>query len=298
MRNLLKFMYTGEVRVSEDDLKDFLRTAETLQIRGLMEGDAAAADETRMKPSSEEEDVDRRRGSLEHNGFDPFGPTSAKRFRVNGPLEGDNNRKSSPVIQSSSSPRSFEDSRGHWGGNTGGAASRASSRGNEDNNNGNNAASGGKDSLLSQALEKHGSAAAMLRSAGIGELGVNAMGGDDESASDTASDRPESLLDSSGATSSDQLHRPQISTSSSPGNPGGQSGSPGGSNPLFPPGLEALYRQAGFPSAFLGLAAGASGASSPAAPASSVSGITTPTPPHQGGLQSHSGNPNCKSLLQ
>ena len=280
--------------MSEEDLKDFLRTAETLQIRGLMDGDAEREQhEERSKQSTDDD----RRGSIDHNGYDPFGPTSAKRFRVNGPIDGEN-RKSSPAIQSSSSPRSFDDSRGHWGGNTGGAASRASSRGaNEDNNNAvSNTASGGKDSLLSQALEKHGTAAAMLRSAGIGEMGVNALG-DDESASDTASDRPESLLDSSGATSSDPLHRPQISTSSSPGNPVGQSGSPGSSNPLFPPGLEALYRQAGFSSAFLGLAAGATGGNSPAVTASSVSGITTPTPPHQGGLQSHSGNPNCKFLL-
>ncbi len=78
---------------------------------------------------------------------------------------------------------------------------------------------------------------------------------------------------------------------------------------LFPPGLEALYRQAGFPSAFLGLAAASGSAAAAAAaggsgpgggsggsgsnrdsPTSSITGIA-PTVP-QVGLQSHAGNPN------
>lgn len=33
-------MYTGEVRVEEKHLKDLMKTAETLQVRGLMEGEA------------------------------------------------------------------------------------------------------------------------------------------------------------------------------------------------------------------------------------------------------------------
>lgn len=38
LKSLLKFMYNGEVRIPEDRMKDFLRTAETLQIRGLTDG--------------------------------------------------------------------------------------------------------------------------------------------------------------------------------------------------------------------------------------------------------------------
>jgi hypothetical protein len=36
LSSLLKFMYHGEVRIEEDRLKDFLKTAETLQVRGLL----------------------------------------------------------------------------------------------------------------------------------------------------------------------------------------------------------------------------------------------------------------------
>lgn len=43
---LLKFMYNGEVRIPQERLKDFMRTAETLQIRGL-------ADEELPEPSSD-----------------------------------------------------------------------------------------------------------------------------------------------------------------------------------------------------------------------------------------------------
>ena len=37
---ILKFMYHGEVQVAEQHLKDFLKTAETLQVKGLAEGSA------------------------------------------------------------------------------------------------------------------------------------------------------------------------------------------------------------------------------------------------------------------
>ena len=60
---------------------------------------------------------------------------------------------------------------------------------------------------------------------------------------------------------------------------------------LFPPGLEALYRQAGFPSAFLSMGHHQ--------PGSSPGGLTLPSmghPPQQGGLQSHSNNPTSKCI--
>ena len=37
MVSLIKFMYNGEVQIPEERIKDFLKTAETLQIRGLMD---------------------------------------------------------------------------------------------------------------------------------------------------------------------------------------------------------------------------------------------------------------------
>ena len=45
---ILRFMYHGEVQVAEEHLKDFLKTAETLQVKGLAEGSATPvlADET------------------------------------------------------------------------------------------------------------------------------------------------------------------------------------------------------------------------------------------------------------
>ena len=50
MSALLQFMYTGEVSVAEDMLKDFMRTAETLQIKGLLE--------EQEQDEDEEEDVE------------------------------------------------------------------------------------------------------------------------------------------------------------------------------------------------------------------------------------------------
>ncbi len=117
-------------------------------------------------------------------------------------------------------------------------------------------------------------------------------------ASDTASDRPE--MDDGGYVKSEEnsLHRHL----SSPGGIGGGSGPPGPPGPppgLFPAGLEALYRQAGFPSAaFLGLAAATS---TTAAAAAAASGSVSPLPGISSvagqtvGLQSHAGSPSRKS---
>jgi len=37
MENILSFMYNGEVQIGQEDLNDFLKTAQTLQIKGLTE---------------------------------------------------------------------------------------------------------------------------------------------------------------------------------------------------------------------------------------------------------------------
>ena len=42
LRSLLKFMYNGEIQISEARLSEFLKTADTLQIQGLADGAATA----------------------------------------------------------------------------------------------------------------------------------------------------------------------------------------------------------------------------------------------------------------
>ena len=51
LASLLKFMYNGEVQIPEERLKDFLKTAETLQVRGLI-NDGKADFEPCQKSSS------------------------------------------------------------------------------------------------------------------------------------------------------------------------------------------------------------------------------------------------------
>jgi len=41
LKNIIRFIYTGEVFVPQHDLQDFLRTAELLEIKGLLKDDAA-----------------------------------------------------------------------------------------------------------------------------------------------------------------------------------------------------------------------------------------------------------------
>ena len=60
LSSLLRFMYHGEVRIEEERLKDFMRAAETLQIRGLFgddndsDNDHDAADATAAADDSKE----------------------------------------------------------------------------------------------------------------------------------------------------------------------------------------------------------------------------------------------------
>ncbi|XP_060519049.1 protein abrupt isoform X2 [Cylas formicarius] len=53
MENLLRFMYNGEVNVGQENLTDFLKTAQMLQVRGLADVSAGAATQ-RLTTTSEE----------------------------------------------------------------------------------------------------------------------------------------------------------------------------------------------------------------------------------------------------
>ena len=68
LNSILKFMYHGEVQVSEEHLQDFLKTAETLQVKGLAEGGATPvlADEAAGEVSEEERLMLRRRRLMKH----------------------------------------------------------------------------------------------------------------------------------------------------------------------------------------------------------------------------------------
>lgn len=231
------------------------------------------------------------RSSVENSTL--FGPSAAKRHRVNGP-SADSAASATASPAASPSP-THESLMSRWGGgNASSAASAHNSSGERENNN----KPPQSESLLSQALEKapnpashpHYPHPAVLRNInelthGSSDGGRGGNGGVDDSASDTASDKPESLMD--GLIKAGDPESLQRHLSSPAGNP---------VNPLFPPGLEALYRQAGFPSAFLGLAAGGAGAP-PGLPVSSSSSLPGMPSGPPVGLQSHAGNPSRKSLI-
>ena len=87
---ILKFMYHGEVQIAEEHLKDFLKTAETLQVRGLVDGSAtpvlADDTDTMNERASEEEKrlmlrrqrLMRRRTNNESNDDEAVDPTEVQ----------------------------------------------------------------------------------------------------------------------------------------------------------------------------------------------------------------------------
>uniref|UniRef100_A0A0K2UCI3 Putative LOC100117648 [Nasonia vitripennis] n=2 Tax=Lepeophtheirus salmonis TaxID=72036 RepID=A0A0K2UCI3_LEPSM len=251
IESLLKFMYNGEVQISEDRIKDFLKTAESLQIRGLAEQFSKDV----MRPlttSLVHDDRDHPVGAMVGD-RDDYSPIP-KRHRLNG-------SEDSPMNGSSYRRDSSEPS---------------------DNNN-------TKESLLSQALEKP----PLLNS---NNNNNNNTDHDDSASDDAASERHDESMNEEDS----KMDIPTLG------------GVPGGNN-IFPPGLEALYRQAGFPPAFLGgLGAAAvvnQGHSHGGLMQSHqivttnnnnpISSSLTTTPPIQsGGLQSHSANPTIGGKLE
>lgn len=71
LKAILEYMYLGEVHITNDHLKDFIRTAEALQIRGLSK-DTNTAEETADNTTSDsiniDEDFGRKRQSLDELG--------------------------------------------------------------------------------------------------------------------------------------------------------------------------------------------------------------------------------------
>jgi len=69
LQALLSYMYNGEVAISEDRLKDFMRTAEMLQVEGLADGanreDNEEDDEDPPATSLQEQRADRKRSGEE-----------------------------------------------------------------------------------------------------------------------------------------------------------------------------------------------------------------------------------------
>ena len=220
-----------------------------------------------------------------------FGPSSSKRHRMNGPENPTSANDAHESFRRNSSPENNENNSmlpRRWNLSNNSNSSRLA--GMVDHLDANGPFSVGRhkpDSLLSQALEKN----PVFRPSLSGIEGGN----NDDSASDSTSDRPESLMDGNAAKSSSSdiaelaIQRQSPAVAASAG------------NPLLPPGLEALYRQAGFPPAFFGLggAGAGSGGGGPPGPSSSntggaggLPGLGSGVP--QVGLQSHAGNPNRK----
>lgn len=266
LRSLLNFMYHGEVQIDHDRLKGFLRTAETLQIKGLTDNPLK---EQCQKTSSTSLTSTTGDGLiLDQDEPDDYSPITKRPRHTNGPIDAritpplsvrspspSNNNHDlptrhlpehapSPWMRPGSPPQT-EIRPDHGIHNDLGHKYENNKYG--DNNNADK-------SLLSQALEK---------TPGREER--------EDSASDTTgSERP-------GSASMDTI-KSDIATRE--GRDGELSG-----NPLFPPGLEALYRQAGF-SPFLGLG-GPHGQGHRDIPGHS----------QHVGLQSHAANPTVGGML-
>lgn len=79
LRAILEYMYMGEVHITNENLKDFIRVAEALQIRGLSK-DTSTTDEIDTNLTEIEEDFVRKRTN-EENHIQTFTP-QGKRLRI------------------------------------------------------------------------------------------------------------------------------------------------------------------------------------------------------------------------
>lgn len=86
LKAILEYMYLGEVHISNENLKDFIRVAETLQIRGLSK-DTSTTDDILNEPnvndnaSVEETYLPQKRSATEEHQLQSFS-TSGKRLRI------------------------------------------------------------------------------------------------------------------------------------------------------------------------------------------------------------------------
>lgn len=246
LRLLLNFMYQGEVQVDQDRLTGFLRTAETLQIKGL--ADHPLKEQCQKTSSTshlstsvllpEQQDAEDYSPHLKRPRHST-GPNSSPQPCRQSPIEAprhNGDREREPWLRPTSPKLEHVESSSHKY---------------EHLHNGDNK------SLLSQALEKR----------------ENSRDERDDSASDT--------------TGSERAGSVSLDTIKSDMNNSRDCEPP--LNPIFPPGLEALYRQAGFPP-FLGLGGGHHGIPPPRSPQG-------PSTTHIG-LQSHAANPTMGGKLE
>jgi len=237
LRLLLNFMYQGEVQVDQERISTFLRTAETLQIKGLadhpLKEQCQKTSSTSLLPLPEQQDAADYSPLLKrprHSTGPNSSPLPCRQSPTEGPRH-NGEREREPWLRPTSPKLEHEN--------------KYESMQNGDNK-----------SLLSQALEKR---------------------------EQTREERDDSASDTTG---SERAGSASIDTVKSDMN--SRDGDPP-SAPIFPPGLEALYRQAGFPP-FLSLGGGHH--------------IPPPHPqPPQGpstthiGLQSHAANPTISGML-
>ena len=256
LRLLLNFMYAGEVQVEQDRLNSFLRTAEMLQIKGLLDHplkeqcQKTSSVSLPISCSAQQEikmyfcfqtSLSSNKPHNEQGEADDYSPM-AKRSRT-GPIS----PSLLPCRDSSNEIPRHNGDRDPWARPMSPRMDHVESSSHKyEHTNGDNK------SLLSQALEKNEPR-------------------EEKYDRDSVSDDDRDSDERAGSASIDTVKSDMNSRDCEPP-----------TTPIFPPGLEALYRQAGFPP-FLGLGGQHPGGS-----------LAGPSVSHVG-LQSHAANPTGKS---
>jgi len=282
LRLLLNFMYQGEVQVEQDRISTFLQTAETLQIKGLT--DHPLKEQCQKTSSTTSLPTTTTHPGIvlpEQQEADDYSPLLKRPRHSNGGR--DDSPPPLPCRESPISPnRHNGDGRKPWGMQTSPGIIESSmvdssvhkydkygERESTDIN-------GDSKSLLSQALEKTGGERQERR-----DRQDSRQDDRDDSGSDTtgASDR-------GGSASIDTVKSEMMNGEGMGGH-------------IFPPGLEALYRQAGFPP-FLGSLGGPGhhgGSPGSLHGLGGHGGLPGPSTTHIG-LQSHAANPTMGGKLE